>query len=421
MPSFLQQAVSAWRLPPSSFGRTLVWLSELGTAGYPPEVVRRLKILNMIAYLIAVSTLVYAVQHSFLNYEKYEPVILINYALVTLAVIVPLSHRINEIAGGLIIVGVQYLAQVGFAAYLGRSTGVQLHFFVAAAAPFVVLGLKRMWLILPIILIGLALHLFCWFWFPQSVAVIEAEAAMLDSIYVQATITTFALIGASVYYAFKLTENAKAETEALLRNILPGSIVERLQARPAEAIADTFPDATILFADISGFVPLARSLGAVRTVGLLNTLVTEFDDLAQRHGVEKIKTIGDAYMAASGLPEATPGHTVRLAAMAVDMQSAVERLRRDMALDLNIRIGIASGPVMAGIIGRQKFTYDVWGDAVNLAARLEGLSQRGRILVCPRTRGLLEGAFTFEDHGKVEVKGIGEVATWFLAARKTAV
>ncbi len=399
-------------------GQWLTWLSEAGTEGYPPEVKRRLKILNMIAYLIALSTLVYAVQHSFLNYEKYKPVILINYALVSLAVIIPLSHRINEIAGALLIVGIEYLAQVGFATYLGRSTGVQLHFFVAAAAPFVVLGLKRMWLILPIIGVGLVLHLYCWFWFPRSEAVIDAETDLLNSIYIQAVITTFGLIGASVYYAFRLAENAKAETDALLRNILPGSIVERLQAQPTQTISDTFPEASILFADISGFVPLARRLGAARTVELLNRMVSDFDTMAERHGIEKIKTIGDAYMAASGLPEPSVGHTARLAAMAYEMQTAIAGLRTELKLDLNMRIGLASGPVMAGVIGRRKFTYDVWGDAVNLAARLEGLSIPGRILVCPRTHALLDGAFTFENHGEVQVKGIGAMPSWFLLERK---
>ena len=418
-PSAPSRRLLAWYAIRSAVGPRLAWLAELGTEGYSLEVKRRLMILNMIAYLVAVSTLIYAIQYSVLDFDKYLPVILINLGLVSLAVVIPMSHRINEIAGGLIMVGIEYLAQIGFTAYLGRSAGFQLHFFVAAAAPFVVLGLQRLWLILPIIFIGLGLHLYCWFWYPRSAALIVAEVELLDSIYIQAAITAFALIAASVYYAFSLAENAKAETEALLRNILPGSIVERLQARPSEVIADTFPEASILFADISGFVPLARSLGAARTVGLLNALVTEFDDLALKCGIEKIKTIGDAYMAASGLPEPGPGHTARLAAMALEMQDATARLKKEMNLELNIRIGLASGPVMAGVIGRQKFTYDVWGDAVNLAARLEGLSKPGRILVCPRTHGLLMDAYTFESRGEVEVKGIGAMQTWFLGARKT--
>ena len=411
----LDRARTLARLPSiRSLAALLGRLAEAGTKSYPPDTKRRLMIMNMIAYLIAISTLVYAIQHTFLDYEKYKPVVLINLALVGAALLVPLSHRISDIAGGLILVISEYIALILFAAYLGRSSGVQLQYFVAAAAPFVVFGLKRLWLIVPVILIAAVLHLLSWFSFPGSAAFIVANREVIDSIYVQAAITTFGLIAASVYYAFRLAENAKAETDTLLRNILPDSIVERLKLKPGEAIADNFREASILFADISGFVPLAHRLGADRTVELLNSIVTEFDALTDRHGVEKIKTIGDAYMIASGLPEPAPDHTERLARMAMDMQTMMARLREERGLDVNIRIGIASGPVMAGIIGRHKFSYDVWGDAVNLAARLEGLSSPGRILVCPRCRATLADLFTFESRGIADIKGVGRQETWFL-------
>ncbi|MGQ0672184.1 MAG: adenylate/guanylate cyclase domain-containing protein [Hyphomicrobium sp.] len=391
-------------------------LAEAGTEGYPPETKRRLMILNMIAYLIAVSTLVYSVQHIFIDHVKYFPIILINLALVSLGVIVPLSHRISDIAGGLIIVVSEWIALLLFAAYLGHESGVQLQYIVGAAAPFVVFGLKRLWLVVPIILSGLALHLASWFWFPKSILLADHE--VVDSIYAQAAITTFGLIAASVYYAFRLAENAKSETDTLLRNILPDSIVERLKLHPGDVIADSFTEASILFADISGFVPLARQLGAARTVELLNAVVTEFDALADRHGVEKIKTIGDAYMVASGVPEPMPDHLERLARLAIDMQAVMNRLRRERTLDLHIRIGLASGPVMAGVIGRQKFSYDVWGDAVNLAARLESLSLPGRIHICPRCKAVLDPLFEFESRGTLEIKGVGQQATWFLVGER---
>jgi adenylate cyclase len=393
-------------------------LAEIGTGGYPPDTKRRLMILNMIAYLVAITTAIYALQHTFLDYDKYKPVIWINVALVGLGIAVPLSHRVSDIAGALLIVGAEYAALFCFSMYLGRSSGVHLQYFVVAAAAFVVLGLNRLWLIVPIIVAGLLLHLAAWFWFPHSDALIDADREVLDSLYVQAAITTAGLISASVYYAFRLAENAKAETDALLRNILPDRIVERLKARPGEAIADSFPEASILFADISGFVAMARRLGAEKTVSLLNGIVTEFDGLAKKHGVEKIKTIGDAYMAASGIPEPTSDHLARLARMAIDMQTVLARLRKETSHDVNMRIGIASGPVMAGVIGRQKFTYDVWGDAVNLAARLEGLSSPGRILLCPRCRDRLEAEFLFESRGVVEIKGVGPQETWFLVGVK---
>ena len=164
--------------------------------------------------------------------------------------------------------------------------------------------------------------------------------------------TTFGLIAACVYYAFSLFERAKAETETVLRNVLPDSVVERLKASPGETIADGFSEASVLFADITGFVSMARGLGPERTVALLNRLVSAFDELAERHGVEKIKTIGDAYMVASGVPIPRQDHAQSLAAMALDLIAAVERASAAENIPLNVRVGMASGPMMAGIIGK---------------------------------------------------------------------
>jgi adenylate cyclase len=397
-----------------AIGRGISRLSQAGTSGYPPDIKRRLMILNLIAYLIVASTLVYAIQHALLDYETYKPIIWINLALVGAALAVPLAHRINDVAGALLIVVAEWAALLAFTRYLGHASGVHLQYFVGAAAPFVVFGLNRLWLVVPVILSGLALHLAAWFWFPESAALIPADKEVIDSIYVQAAITTVGLIAASVYYAFRLAENAKAETENLLRNILPDAIVARLKAAPADRISDQFNDASVLFADISGFVALARTLGPADTVALLNEIVTRFDDLARLHGVEKIKTIGDAYMVAAGIPEPCDDHLHRLAGMGLSMLAAVSRVAAERSFPLSIRIGIASGPVMAGVIGKQKFTYDVWGDAVNLAARLENLSEPGRILVCPRCKKLLDSHFEFESRGQVEIKGLGPREAFFL-------
>lgn len=397
--------------------RVFTYLAEYGTEGYPTDTKRGLKILNLIAYLIAITTLIYAIQHTFLDYEKYKPVIWINIGLVFTAIAVPFSHRYSEIAGGLIIVVSEFIALYAFSYYLGRSAGVQLQYFIGAAAPFVVFGLKRKWLTIPVVLAAVIMHLYSWFHSSDEFARIHADPDVINSIYVQAAITTFALIAASVYYAFTLTEAAKAQVDALLRNILPENIVERLKTKPDENIADNFAEASILFADITGFVALARKLGAQKTVATLNEIVTAFDALSARHGVEKIKTIGDAYMAASGVPIPQKNYTERLARLAVDMQTHLKNMREETGVDLNMRIGIASGPVMAGIIGKQKFSYDIWGDAVNLASRLEGLSEPGKILVCPTSHKNLSPAFEFESKRQVFVKGVGEQDAWFLALK----
>lgn len=389
--------------------------TEAGTAGYPPDTKRRLKILNMIAYLIAATTLIYALQHLSIDYARYEYVIAINLFLVVAALSVPFAHRISEIAGGMIIVVSEFVALLALTHFLGRASGVHLQYFIAAAATFLVFGLGRMKLIVAVIIAAIVLHLVAWFNYPDIQAGIPIENEIIDPLYTQAAITTMVLIAAAVYYAFSLAEAAKAETDSLLRNILPDTIVERLKAQPGKLVADSFEEATVLFADISGFVALAIRLGAENTVTLLNKIVTDFDALAAKHNVEKIKTIGDAYMVASGVPDPAPGHTASMIALAEDMLKVMERIRNETDLQVSIRIGIATGPVMAGVIGRKKFSYDIWGNAVNLASRLEGLSKPGRILVCSTTYRLCEDAFNFESHGRLDIKGAGQQDVYFLA------
>ena len=388
-----------------------------GTAGYPPDTVRRLKILNVIAALISLTTSIYAVQLAAGDYETMAPVVWINIALAALAAAVPFAHRINDTAGGLLLVAAEFVALYGFTAFFGRSGGAPMQYLVAAAAPFVIFGLQRLWLVIAIVITSLGLHLVAWFSFTRSNALLHVDRAMLDSLYIQGAITTFGLIAASVYYAFSLAEHAKAETDSVLRNVLPDSVVERLKANPNEAISDSFASASILFADITGFVGLARRLGPEKTVALLNRLVSAFDSLAQRHGVEKIKTIGDAYMVASGIPLHRSDHAEALAAMALDMLDATKALSANEGIPINIRIGMASGPMMAGVIGTKKFSYDVWGDPVNLASRLESASEPGRILICPGCFDALAGKFKLESRGLIEIKGVGAQETWYVAGR----
>ncbi|AHB47189.1 guanylate cyclase [Hyphomicrobium nitrativorans NL23] len=407
--------------PTSALGPWLTRLVEAGTQGYPPETKRRLKILNMIAYLIVLTTLVYAIQQTFLDYARYWPIIHINLAIIAVMLAVPFMHRFGPVAAALLILVTECAALLAFTSFLGRESGLHVQYVAFSAAAFVVYGLHRTWLIFSSIAVALVLHILAWFWFPSTAALIATEQDVLDSMYIQAAVTTFGIIAAAVYYAFRLAENAKAETDALLRNILPDTVVERLKAKPAEPVADTFPEASILFADITGFVPLARKLGATDTVALLNTLVSRFDELAERHGVEKIKTIGDAYMVAAGVPEPVPKSAERLARMALSMHAAVAALRAETGHALDMRMGLATGPVMAGVIGRRKFSYDIWGDAVNLAARLETASLPGRIHICPVTHERLADAFDTEPRGAMEIKGVGTQSTWFLVGPRSSI
>ena len=205
----------------------------------------------------------------------------------------------------------------------------------------------------------------------------------------------------------------QAKAEGLLLNILPRSIADRLKAQ-TQPIADQFGATSILFADVVDFTPWSEQLPPAEVVGYLDHLFSHFDELAERWGLEKIKTIGDCYMVAAGVPTPRPDHARALALMALDMLEAM-RSNDDVAhLGLELRVGINSGPVVAGVIGRKRFLYDLWGDAVNTASRMESHGTPGRIQITRATYELLADEFECEPRGAIAVKGKGEVEAWYL-------
>jgi class 3 adenylate cyclase len=211
--------------------------------------------------------------------------------------------------------------------------------------------------------------------------------------------------------AFLYEREAAGERERsdrLLLNILPAPIAERLKETEGP-IADHHAEATILFADIAGFTAMSTRMPADELVALLNAVFTGFDQLARRHGVEKIKTIGDAYMAVAGLPEPATDHVERIANLALDMRARST---------LPIRIGIDTGPVVAGVIGESKFIYDLWGDAVTTASRMESHGVPGSIQVTEAVRDRLADRYDLVARGEIEVKGRGEMRTWLLEGRR---
>jgi class 3 adenylate cyclase len=173
----------------------------------------------------------------------------------------------------------------------------------------------------------------------------------------------------------------------------------------------------VLFADVVDFTPFTERTAPEQVVGVLDEIFTAFDHLAERLGMEKIKTIGDAYMAVAGLPEARPDHASAAAEMALAMQEELGRVSAALNLDLTIRIGMQSGPVIAGVIGRRKFIYDLWGDTVNTASRMESSGLPGRIQVTEAVFERLRHAYEFEPRGEVEIKGKGRLRTYLLTGR----
>ena len=208
----------------------------------------------------------------------------------------------------------------------------------------------------------------------------------------------------------------KATSERLLLNVLPAPIADRL-LHGESLIVDRFDSVTVLFADIVGFTKLSQAISAEKLVTMLNELFSTFDRLAEKHGLEKIKTIGDAYMVVAGIPQPMAAHAAAMATMGLDMLAALAEYVARTGTDLSIRIGVHTGPVVAGVIGKKKFIYDLWGDTVNTASRMESHGVPGRVHVTEATRAAVGDAFAFDDRGEIDVKGKGMMTTYLLRAR----
>lgn len=206
---------------------------------------------------------------------------------------------------------------------------------------------------------------------------------------------------------------AQEKSDRLLLNIIPKPIIERLK-QDAAAIADDFEEVTVLFADIVDFTEISTQVSPIELVGLLNRIFSVFDQLAEQHGLEKIKTIGDAYMVAGGLPEPQSNHAEAVARMAIDMQREITQFKTRENQSVALRIGIHTGPVVAGVIGSRKFSYDLWGDTVNIASRMESCGVSGGIQVTASTYEQLCDRYVFEPRGVISVKGKGEMMTYWL-------
>lgn len=256
------------------------------------------------------------------------------------------------------------------------------------------------------------------FWRPLSPLDAYTNAAFMVANTVGIALVLAAVVltyDTAVVNAERALEQAYQRTEDLLHNILPERIAARLKFRH-ETVAEAHPDVTILFADLVGFTPLSQKLAPGDLLELLNLIFSRFDDLVGHRGIEKVKTIGDAYMAVAGAPDPSPDDAAQVALLALEMTREVEVLARETGYPLALRIGISSGEVVAGVIGSRRFAYDLWGDAVNTAARMEAFGVSGQIQITQETFNLLKGdaRFNFESRPPMEVKGKGLMQTYLL-------
>jgi guanylate cyclase len=220
-----------------------------------------------------------------------------------------------------------------------------------------------------------------------------------------------------VYYFVGQKNIFQEKSEALLLNILPKEIA-RILKNEQRTIADHYAGASILFADMVNFTPMSAEMSPVEMVELLNQVFSHFDTLVEKHDLEKIKTVGDCYMVAAGVPRPRSDHAQVLARLALDMREYVRNETFKASRPVDFRIGINSGPVLAGVIGRKKFIYDLWGDAVNTASRMESHGAAGIIQITRATYELIKDDFVCEPHGTIYVKGKGEMEVWFVSGAK---
>lgn len=324
------------------------------------------------------------------------------------------------VVGSTEVVGHQSLAIY----YLGWGYGFQYYLLVIVAFAFM-MNFKSM--VVPGTMFFVCLLSFLGFYYEVqywNMPHVDLGATVRETFLMANVTSAFAILAIMSYVYSEAARNAEAKlelerqkSEKLLLNILPVSIAQRLKEDDT-VIADHFDSATVLFSDIVGFTAMSEHLTPTELVGRLNRIFSAFDDLAEKYGLEKIKTIGDAYMVAGGFPELRDSHAKDVSAMALDMLEAVAECNLEMEQSLNIRIGIHSGPAVAGVIGIKKFVYDVWGDTVNTASRMESSSLPGRIQLSEQAAALLDGEFVTEERGTVEVKGKGVMKTYWLLGRR---
>src|SRR6266568_1870191 len=395
-----------------------------GTEGYPEKVARRLRAVNITTWSGAAVIVVFAIQRFFDPMPVTWELAAMAGVTAPILVAVPLLHRFSPLAAPLVLVLIAYVYVFVVNSVLGTGAGTYLYFFTLTALGILFIGPEHVFLTVALGVVAGGLIIILNMIVPHDKGIVS-PAALFFGHFVTNVIASSAILYGIIFYAVRqftraeeAAEREHLRSEGLLVNILPPSVAERLKDRVDLEIADAFPEASILFADMAGFTARASDSTPTDLVRFLNSVYTRLDSLVERHGLEKIKTTGDAYMVVSGVPEALPDHAAALADLALEIRDELAGLVDHKGRAVPVRIGIASGPVVAGVVGTRKFFYDVWGDAVNTAARMESTSEVGKIQVAPQTHELIAARFELQERGVIEVRGKGLMQTWFLVRRK---
>jgi adenylate cyclase len=390
-----------------------------GTAGYPEATARRLRVVNIAAWISTPLAAGFALPQLLDPYPGLWKSGIVNVLAALLLATVPLFHRLGPTAAPLAFTIIAYATIFLDCLLLGVGTGMQFYYLAIAALVIFFLGPKRFVLSAALAAVAGLLIIVLEMLVPRNTG-LQPPTVMLAS-FIATIIASCVILFTIVSYGVREVERENARSESLLVNILPAAIAGRLKAGAGTIIADRYEEASILFADMEGFTARASDTAPEDLVQFLNRVFTDFDHLVERHGLEKIKTTGDAYMVVSGVPLPRRDHAQALAQLALDLRDAAAGLVDRQGRSVPIRFGIACGPVVAGVVGARRFFYDVWGDAVNVASRMESTGEPGRIQVSQDVHERLKGEFLLESRGVIDVKGKGEMHTWFLIGRKLLV
>ena len=389
---------------------------------YAERVARQRQVLNIIVWFAAAVSAGIAV--TLLITQRGSIYLAIVYAVMTLVfATIPLLHRFGVLIAPLAVVVTTFVSVSIICWNIGTGAGLDFFFVVVAAAAVLVLGIEHIVLASILAAIGAALVITLQFTVPPDTGVLPKWSVALG--FVLSLISACIMSIAAVWYALREIQRAEEaieleyqRSESLLANILPASIASRLKNPSTRVIADGFADASVLFADIAGYTEWASDTAPAQVVEFLNRLYTDLDRLVEEHGLEKIKTSGDCYIVVSGVPERSEDHLQALARLALSMAAAVAGLTDPRGRGVRLRIGLGAGPVAAGVVGTRRFFYDVWGDAVNIASRMESTGVEGKIQIPQVVHDRLKEDFVLQERGEVRVKGKGVMQTWFLVAER---
>lgn len=390
---------------------------------YAVTAARRQRLLTATAWLSAAIALLFVVAQLCVRGPAWET-IWVNVPAAVIFATIPLLQRFGELIAPLTLLGAAYITTFVDCWAAGTGSGAQMFYIVAACLAVLLLGIEHIVLAATVAAVGVGLMITLEFSVPVETGLDPLWAESMS--FIMTALSGCAMAVAIVWYSMRETAHAESvieaeyeRSEALLANMLPASIAKRLKDPAPNVIADKYDNATVLFADIADFTGRASETSPAELIRFLNQAYTAFDALVDKYELEKIKVSGDSYMVVSGVPQPRPDHIEALACFALDMARTAAKLTDPLGRTLPLRIGIATGEVVAGVVGSRRFFYDVWGDAVNVASRMETTGAVGRIQVPEAIYQQLKHDFVFEERGPVNIKGKGLMHTWYLVGHKS--